>query len=369
MLELVDRLINPARVVVVLLMAASLGHGIAGLLRSAAPPQAAVETPGTVASAATPAPATAAAIVSRHLFGNVAARAAPVVREIAETRLRLELHGVIVATDAELSAAVISEPNREGVLYTIGGRLPGNARLVAVNPDHVILARGGVEEKLSFPDNPARAGFDERGGAGAARTASTAAANAPASRGAAALERGRRRTAAESAATRPAPGRNGAGDTDPDAVAMQGPQAEAYAPASASEAFETGDDEDRGFGDSAADAARARARELVERISSDAVGMSELIEALGTTGVTDQDLEALGLAMDGGAVVLTESTPTELYARAGLRPGDQILTINGQPMEAVRNAPEGIEGLLDGGSARVEIQRGARKMTLTMKLP
>lgn len=352
MLDLVDRFVPAARIVVVLLMAASLGHGIATLLRAGQAEMGAAPVPFTAPERA--APPAAAAIVDAHLFGVVPARSEPEAQPLVETRLRLTLHGVIVAPQDGASAAVISEPNRQGELYTVGSRLPGNATLEAVHPDHVILSRTGRNEKLSFPDNPARAGFDERiASAASAASAGSVPDPVPGATGP-------RGPAPEPTAV---PNRPGTLGRAPGAVA-RGPGSRARDP---------GPGGPRGFAERGAggtpDSPVRRLQDLVERGRRGGdVGVGELIETLGA-GTTDQDLAALGLEPSAEGLRVTERTPRELYARAGLRPGDEILAINGTPVRAVRSAPGNLEGLLDQGAARIEIQRGGRRLTFTMKVP
>ena len=95
------------------------------------------------------------AILSRNLFGE--ADVAPTDMESAtteETRLPLELQGVFVAQKiAEESAAIVAQKGKPGKRFKIGDKIPGNAVLVAVFADHIILRRAGSREKLTFPNN------------------------------------------------------------------------------------------------------------------------------------------------------------------------------------------------------------------------
>lgn len=92
------------------------------------------------------------AILASNLFG-AADRSAPAAEQTptVATRLPLELLGVFVADKADNSAAIISQRGRQGLLYTIGDDVPGNATLAEVQADHVILRRAGVRETLHFP--------------------------------------------------------------------------------------------------------------------------------------------------------------------------------------------------------------------------
>ncbi|MFK7914050.1 MAG: type II secretion system protein N [Pseudomonadales bacterium] len=92
------------------------------------------------------------AVAGKHLFGEASkdavVAAAPV--EVEVTRLPLELHGVFVAEKPKESAAIVAQKNKPGKLYAIGDNVPGNAELIEVNSNHVILRRAGISEKLEF---------------------------------------------------------------------------------------------------------------------------------------------------------------------------------------------------------------------------
>ena len=96
------------------------------------------------------------AILSRNLFGVAGATAASdgAAAEV-ETRLPLQLLGVFVAehgsADAD-SAAIVAQKGKPGELYQIGDLLPGNAELIEVHPQHIVLRRAGARETLRFPD-------------------------------------------------------------------------------------------------------------------------------------------------------------------------------------------------------------------------
>ncbi len=93
-------------------------------------------------------------ILAKHLFGE--AGAAPEIEyddseEAEETRLPLELQGVFVSDIAEESSAIVAQRGKQGLRYTVGDKLPGNAELIEVHTDRIILRRAGVREALSFP--------------------------------------------------------------------------------------------------------------------------------------------------------------------------------------------------------------------------
>ena len=86
-----------------------------------------------------------------NLFGE--SGKAPVKEVVAapETRLNLELQGVFTNNNPDLSSAIIAERGKNGELFAIGDRVPGNALLHAVEQDHVLIKRGSRLEKLLFP--------------------------------------------------------------------------------------------------------------------------------------------------------------------------------------------------------------------------
>ncbi len=91
-------------------------------------------------------------VAERHLFGRHQPEAAVVIApppvEIPQTRLRLELKGVMALADPRAGTAIIAGNGGDEQHYAIGASLPGGARLEQVYPDHVILFNQGKEEKL-----------------------------------------------------------------------------------------------------------------------------------------------------------------------------------------------------------------------------
>lgn len=67
------------------------------------------------------------------------------------TALPLELKGVIAASPAELSSAFISVSGQPAKAYKVGDNING-ATIQAILRDRVILANGGRNEFLAFPD-------------------------------------------------------------------------------------------------------------------------------------------------------------------------------------------------------------------------
>ncbi|MDW8400057.1 MAG: type II secretion system protein N [Acetobacteraceae bacterium] len=113
-------------------------------------------------------PPPAQSLAAWHLFGDAlgggVARRLP---EAPETSLALELRGVLAEADPRQGLALIAERGAPARRYRVGDRLPGEAELVAVHADRVLLRRAGVEETLRLP----RAAGGAAPGAGAAGAA------------------------------------------------------------------------------------------------------------------------------------------------------------------------------------------------------
>lgn len=92
-------------------------------------------------------------IVTKNLFGvaQSPAQEPETVVVAEETSLPLELRGVSVASEAQLSSAIIARRGEAAQLYGLNDEIAANLRLHAVHDKHVVLARGSSREKLSFP--------------------------------------------------------------------------------------------------------------------------------------------------------------------------------------------------------------------------
>jgi general secretion pathway protein C len=152
--QILSRLAEPARWIVIGGIAFTLANLVLFFI---APPDRSATSSGAqrpAASAPDRRPAVSVnAILSRNLFGEagaqpqVADNQAPAV----ETRLPLELLGVFVADVEAESAAIVAQRGKPGELYIIGAMLPGNAELLEVHNDHIVLRRAGARETLRFP--------------------------------------------------------------------------------------------------------------------------------------------------------------------------------------------------------------------------
>jgi len=90
------------------------------------------------------------------LFGTeVKASAQPTVAvpvEAPPTRLDLKLRGVAAAEEGALSWAIIEGPDRQSLPYRTGDALPGDAELIRIETNRVILRHDGTVEALYFSD-------------------------------------------------------------------------------------------------------------------------------------------------------------------------------------------------------------------------
>lgn len=100
-------------------------------------------------------------LLTISLFGSEDAAAAP--QQLMEsvnapkTGLQLQLNGVFISERGSESSAIVSEKGKSGEYFKVGDKLPGNAELVAVYTDRILLKRNGRLETLSF-DNSAKNG-------------------------------------------------------------------------------------------------------------------------------------------------------------------------------------------------------------------
>lgn len=97
-------------------------------------------------------------LASMELFGRQPANqpmAESVRRNAPETRLRLTLEGVMVAERPENSGAIVTSGGNTTAHYRVGEILPGNAELVEVEPERILIRRQGALESLSFDEDNA----------------------------------------------------------------------------------------------------------------------------------------------------------------------------------------------------------------------
>ncbi|MCC5887366.1 MAG: hypothetical protein JJT88_13110 [Gammaproteobacteria bacterium] len=311
-----DILITPLKVLLAILIAWTLADGVwfflggaeTDVTTPASSPQRAVAVDRQVASARD--------IAAMDLFGRADSSADVVAVDAPETRLQLELQGVFLGTADGTSSAIVAERNRDGRLFFVGDRMPGNAELVRVLEDRIVLRRGGALETLRFPEASAARGFATGTPAGMS-DASSAEALLDTSGGSG--------TAGLEARRRPPP-------STPTQAAAGGDQT-------------TGTD----------------LRELVSNYR-------QRLESDPDSTLRDLGVEAVQLGDSQGYRVGNEASSADL-ARIGLRPGDVVLTVNGRQVTELQQDAAAVDGIIDSGTARLEIQRGERRFFVTTRIP
>ncbi|MEE2893070.1 MAG: type II secretion system protein N [Pseudomonadota bacterium] len=289
----------------------------------AAPP--ATSAPEAIVSSART-PLGAAEIAALNLFGVLTEETeTETVQRMAdapETRLQLELQGVFLADEAEQSSVIVAERNRDGKLYKVGDRLPGNAVLVEVFGDRIVLRRAGQLETLKFFDAAPGGAFvaGRSGSAGPQRSAT----------------RGRNSGPGASLPLSGSPGRSA-----PIAQSRASGSARASAP---------------GEGAGAQPSLRARLQDLSERLNVDPTGT-----------LAEYGVQPVGDGGSGG-YRLGGEIPSSTLAQVGLRPGDVVLSVNGQSVGNIQQDRAQIDSIMDAGSARLEIQRGDRRFFVTTRI-
>lgn len=81
-----------------------------------------------------------------HLFGIASSSPSPVARSL--TPLNLKLSGVFAASGKQPALAIINVEQKGDAPFWVGDAVLPEVTLEQVNPDHIVLNRGGVMEKL-----------------------------------------------------------------------------------------------------------------------------------------------------------------------------------------------------------------------------
>jgi len=265
-------------------------------------------------------------IASLDLFGSdEQADTAPEVVDAPETRLNLELQGVFNASDKDESSAIVAEGNKDGELYHVGDRLPGNATLSAVFDDHILLKRGTRFEKLKFSDAAMRA---PEAGARATAPPRRSTSNRKVTSPTAARERMneiRLRNQERARGRNPNAGNPGASTQSP------GGQRRSL----------------RNYFD-----------EYKDQISSDP---SSVLSQLGVSEVTEGQSQ--------GGYRLGSEVNNPVLMRAGFQQGDVVMSVNGRAASTAVNDATFIDQVISSARVRVEVQRGARRFFITVPIP
>lgn len=78
----------------------------------------------------------------------------------------------------------------------------------------------------------------------------------------------------------------------------------------------------------------------------------------------EQYLGQMGVNSGQNGFEVTEKTPAALRTRLGLKPGDRIISVNGQSLSGTTNEAQLLEQIRKTGQAKIEIQRGDQMMTI-----
>jgi type II secretory pathway component PulC len=87
-----------------------------------------------------------AQIPAAHLFGEAPLKA----DNLTQTRLNLELNGVMLGGKESHSYAIISEPGKNQKLYHVGDALPGGAKLHQITSVGVVIQYNNKYEQLQI---------------------------------------------------------------------------------------------------------------------------------------------------------------------------------------------------------------------------
>lgn len=82
----------------------------------------------------------------------------------------------------------------------------------------------------------------------------------------------------------------------------------------------------------------------------------------------DQYLQNMGVSASDGGFEITSRTPAALRNRLGLRPGDRILSLNGQTLSQGQTEAQLLEQARRQGQVKLEIKRGDQTMTIQQDL-
>lgn len=83
----------------------------------------------------------------------------------------------------------------------------------------------------------------------------------------------------------------------------------------------------------------------------------------------DQYLQNIGASADGGeGYQVSARTPLVLRRKLGLQPGDRVLSLNGQALNAGQNEAQLLEQARQSGQVKLEIKRGDQVITIQQDL-
>ncbi len=101
-------------------------------------------------------------IVAAHLFGDAQQAVVRPAATLPQTRLNVNLLGIMASDDARLARAIVSVNSARSGVFSIGETLAGtDATIFEIRKDAVIIDRGGQLEQLAMPRDRRRGGLPD----------------------------------------------------------------------------------------------------------------------------------------------------------------------------------------------------------------
>lgn len=242
--------------------------------------------------------------------------------EMPETRLQLQLKGVVARQDPRRGSALIAQRGRNSEYFRVGDTLFEQAELVEIYGDRVVLNRGGELETLSFEDNRPE-------GSNGSDSVSTAS-----------RESGASSEQPVRSASRSAPqGGTSSGSSDSRSDSRQS--------SSRNDSGQSGDSAQRRLEEDL----RQAMQEVQARAQSDPQGL----------------LRQYGLEATDNGYRVTSRAGT-LIAN-GLRPGDRITEINDQPVGNIDRDQQLVDSVLSSDQIKITLERSGATYRFYQSLP
>lgn len=257
-----------------------------------------------------------AAMQEWHLFGReeVKKTVEPIAQEAPKTTLKLELLGVFLGQEGALSTAIIGEIGQTPSSYKEGDFIASGVTLKEVHADKVILNRSGRYETLAFT-------ISTGGGEGVKMPSTVSDADRFS-------ETRRRFLQRSSSSNRANVSRNTT--TAQSQLGKMVQSGNAYAPNEIISALQ----------------------EDLEQNPESAISDMGLVTTPGT-----------------GGYVIGASAPKDLLKTVGLRVGDRVQSVDGQPISGGPGDAALIQSAMQKNNVRVEVQRGTRTFTVNVPVP
>ena len=249
------------------------------------------------------------ALITRNLFGeSISTKLNNIkpTKPATVTKLPLTLLSIFASNSNNSSAAIISQRDQPPKRYKIKDTLPGNAILIEIFKDKVILLRAGNREVLSFPKITDSFEVIKNKGKQIAIAEITP-----------------NKMATSQAETK----------TTATTKKIKGPAGR----------FPTD----------------SKGTNKVQEPKP--TNVAEIQEFIG-------DPENLSFNEQGG-MVIDKGINTSYLRQTGLQEGDIVLSVNGRPASSIGSNKSAIQSILAEGAARIEIQRGSRRFVITASIP